>query len=94
MVRVVAEDGQLVPGSGRPGRGAWVCRDSACCLDLAEKRRAWDRALRTAIAPGASARLGVLLGVGEPAGEGSVAVCEDGMPGRSVGLARVGAKGS
>ena len=46
MVRVVRlGDGSLAPGRTLPGRGAWLCRDSTSCVDLAEKRRAFERAL-------------------------------------------------
>ena len=47
LLRVVADGDRLVPDpAGRlPGRGASVHRDPRC-LDLAEKRRAFPRALR------------------------------------------------
>ncbi|MBK5306647.1 MAG: YlxR family protein [Frankiaceae bacterium] len=47
LLRVVADGDRLVPDpSGRlPGRGASVHLDSRC-VDLAEKRRAFPRALR------------------------------------------------
>ena len=47
LLRVVADGGRLVPDpAGRlPGRGASVHRDLRC-VDLAEKRRAFPRALR------------------------------------------------
>ena len=47
LLRVVAEGGVLVPDPAgrRPGRGASVHRDPRC-VDLAEKRRAFPRALR------------------------------------------------
>jgi predicted RNA-binding protein YlxR (DUF448 family) len=49
LLRVVAAGDRLVPDpTGRlPGRGASVHPDSRC-LDLAEKRRAFPRALRLA----------------------------------------------
>ena len=49
LLRVVAVDGALVPDPRRryPGRGAWVHPDIGC-LRLAERRRAFPRALRTA----------------------------------------------
>ena len=49
LLRVVAVGGTLVPDPGRqhPGRGAWVHPDLGC-LRLAERRRAFPRALRTA----------------------------------------------
>jgi hypothetical protein len=47
LLRVVAVDGVLVvdPGRRLPGRGASVHPDPAC-VDLADKRRAFVRALR------------------------------------------------
>lgn len=47
LLRVVAVDGVLVvdPGRRLPGRGASVHLDPAC-VDLADKRRAFVRALR------------------------------------------------
>ncbi len=47
LLRVVAHDGAVVPDPRRllPGRGAHVHPDQAC-LDLAERRRAFARALR------------------------------------------------
>ena len=47
LLRVVARDGALVPDPGRrlPGRGAHLHLDPAC-FALAERRRAFPRALR------------------------------------------------
>ena len=47
LLRVVARDGSVLPDPGRrlPGRGAHLHPDRAC-LDLAERRRAFPRALR------------------------------------------------
>jgi uncharacterized protein len=47
LLRVVAVDGALVPDPRRrhPGRGAWV-HPNVGCLRLAERRRAFPRALR------------------------------------------------
>ena len=49
LLRVVARDGALVPDPGHrePGRGAHL-HPVAACLDLAEKRRSFPRALRVA----------------------------------------------
>jgi predicted RNA-binding protein YlxR (DUF448 family) len=58
LVRVVLDPGgALVVGTGLPGRGAWLCRGSAGCLELALKRRAFSRALRAQVAPEAVADL-------------------------------------
>ena len=63
MVRVVRlGDGTLASGRTLPGRGAWLCRDSTSCVDLAEKRRAFERALRGPIGPGAVDHLREVLG--------------------------------
>ena len=49
LLRVVAVEGALVPDPQRrqPGRGAWV-HPQLDCLRLAERRRAFPRALRAA----------------------------------------------
>ena len=47
--------GTLQLGAGA-GRGAWLCDDIGC-LDAAERRRAFSRALRADVNPGAIARL-------------------------------------
>ncbi len=54
MVRVVRlDDGSLVTGRTLPGRGAWLCRGSAACVDRAQKRHAFERALRGPVGAGA-----------------------------------------
>ncbi|MFN2607141.1 MAG: DUF448 domain-containing protein [Acidimicrobiales bacterium] len=50
-------DGSLVEGRAAPGRGAWLCRGSVTCVDAAAGRRAFGRALRTDVTPGAVASL-------------------------------------
>jgi len=63
-VRVVRlGDGSLAPGRALPGRGAWLCRGSVSCVDTAHRRRAFERALRAPVAPGAVDRLKQELGV-------------------------------
>ncbi|MGH9225859.1 MAG: YlxR family protein [Acidimicrobiales bacterium] len=58
LVRVVAgPDGGLVVGRHLPGRGAWLCQDSPRCVELAGRRKAFSRALRTDIRPDAAAAL-------------------------------------
>ncbi|MGN6608517.1 MAG: YlxR family protein [Jatrophihabitans sp.] len=49
LLRVVAADGTAVPDVRRrlPGRGAWV-HPTPACVALAERRRAFGRALRQA----------------------------------------------
>jgi len=48
LLRLVIDDGRLRvdPRAVAPGRGAWIHPDPAC-LELAERRRAFGRALRT-----------------------------------------------
>ena len=47
MVRVVRlSDGSLEVGRSVPGRGAWLCRTSSDCVDLAVSRKSFERALR------------------------------------------------
>ncbi len=53
LIRVVrrAEGGAAIDGSGSaPGRGAYIHAD-ATCVQLARKKKALDRALRTTIQP-------------------------------------------
>jgi predicted RNA-binding protein YlxR (DUF448 family) len=53
LIRIVrrVEGGAAVDATGRAtGRGAYV-HDDPACVQLARKRRALDRALRTAIQP-------------------------------------------
>ncbi len=58
MVRVVrTEQGSLAIGRMLPGRGAWLCSDGSACVDLAEKRRAFDRALRGPVSAASVAAL-------------------------------------
>ena len=45
LVRFAAEDGRLVPGRSRPGRGVYTCRRLAC-FERAASRRAFNRVLR------------------------------------------------
>jgi len=56
LLRLVADDGRLVPdpAARMPGRGAYVHRDPAC-WQRALGRRAFARALRTAVTPPAQA---------------------------------------
>jgi predicted RNA-binding protein YlxR (DUF448 family) len=50
LLRIVARDGRATVDAGArlPGRGAWVHPDQGC-IDAAVKRKAFGRALRTAI---------------------------------------------
>jgi len=48
LLRFAAADGQLVPGAGRPGRGAYTCRRLAC-FERAVSRRAFNRTLRNTV---------------------------------------------
>jgi uncharacterized protein len=53
MVRIVrrAEGGAAVDLTGRgPGRGAYLHKDLVC-IEMARKRRALDRALKTTVGP-------------------------------------------
>ena len=56
LLRVVAVQDELVVDVARrmPGRGAWLHPDPGC-LEKAERRRAFGRALRVAGQPGTSA---------------------------------------
>ena len=48
LLRFVAQDGQLVPGTTEPGRGAYTCRRLAC-FERAVSRRAFNRTLRQTV---------------------------------------------
>jgi predicted RNA-binding protein YlxR (DUF448 family) len=48
LLRFVAEDGRLVPGVGKPGRGAYTCRRLPC-FERAVARRAFNRTLRRTV---------------------------------------------
>jgi len=57
-VRVVRrDDGSLAVGRALAGRGAWLCRGSTACAQTANKRRAFERALRGPVPSGAVDRL-------------------------------------
>ncbi len=50
LVRIARSlDGQLVASRTAPGRGAWLCQGQPGCVDLALKRRAFDRAFRAPV---------------------------------------------
>ncbi len=67
MIRVVRNpDGSLAVGRTLPGRGAWLCRDRPACVDLAARRKAFERALRGPLAADSVAALRKALD--EPAG--------------------------
>ena len=61
---VLADGGSLVVGAHRPGRGAWLCRASPGCFELAAKRRAFDRAFGARVPDTQVGRLRVALGAG------------------------------
>jgi predicted RNA-binding protein YlxR (DUF448 family) len=48
LLRFAAVDGQLVPGAGVPGRGAYTCRRLEC-FERAVSRRAFNRTLRRTV---------------------------------------------
>ncbi|MBA2624772.1 MAG: YlxR family protein [Acidimicrobiia bacterium] len=52
LVRVIRrDDGTLVAGRSLPGRGAWLCAGSPGCVELAQRRGAFARALRGPVDP-------------------------------------------
>ena len=80
LVRVVRTPaGGLAVGRHQPGRGAWLCAGSPSCLELARRRKVFERALRGAVAAGAVERLAASLRLAEGKGseEGSE-LCEHG----------------
>ena len=46
---VAVPGGGLATGRTLPGRGAWLCAGSPACIDAAERRKAFERALRTTV---------------------------------------------
>jgi len=70
LVRIARRpDGEVVVGPG-PGRGAWLCAGSETCFDLAVRRRALTRNLRTEIRDDEVGRLRATL-YGRQRAEGS-----------------------
>jgi len=58
LVRYVrTADGMLAEGRTLRGRGAWLCRGSAACVEAAVRRKAFGRALRGDIRPESIDRL-------------------------------------
>jgi len=59
LVRVVLDETQVVidENATRAGRGAWLHR-SPECLDLAKRRKAFSRALRSSVADASSLKFG------------------------------------
>jgi predicted RNA-binding protein YlxR (DUF448 family) len=55
-------DGSLGVGRTLPGRGAWLCRGSAECLERAAHRGSIERALRARLAPGVADALAGQIG--------------------------------
>jgi len=80
LLRVVVDPGAnaLVVDVARrmPGRGAWLHPDPHC-LELAVRRRAFGRALRTAAAPDAGAVARYLEALAEPHAAGTVPAAAD-----------------
>jgi predicted RNA-binding protein YlxR (DUF448 family) len=48
LLRFVAKEGRLVPGTSEPGRGAYTCRRLSC-FERAVSRRAFNRTLRQTV---------------------------------------------
>jgi uncharacterized protein len=48
LLRFVAENGTLIPGAGRPGRGAYTCKRRSC-FERAVARRAFNRTLKRTV---------------------------------------------
>jgi uncharacterized protein len=48
LLRFAAVDGELVPGAGMPGRGAYTC-PRLPCFERAVSRRAFNRTLRKTV---------------------------------------------
>ena len=50
---VIGSGGSLTVSRTAPGRGAWLCNPPAPCLELAKKRRGFERAFRRTLPEGA-----------------------------------------
>jgi uncharacterized protein len=48
LLRFVAKDGRVAPGTNEPGRGAYTCR-RLTCFERAVARRAFNRTLRRTV---------------------------------------------
>lgn len=48
LQRFAADEGRLIEGTGRPGRGAYTCPRLAC-FERATTKRAFNRALRQTV---------------------------------------------
>ncbi|MDQ3680695.1 MAG: YlxR family protein [Actinomycetota bacterium] len=66
--------GEVVVGRSLPGRGAWLCAGSPACVDLAERRSAFSRALRAPVSPDAISTLRITMSgaAGPPGTQGPV----------------------
>jgi len=72
MVRLArAADGAVRVGRNEPGRGAWLCAASPECFDLAVKRRAINRAVRSELSDMDLEALRVRLGALAPGRQSS-----------------------
>ena len=69
LLRLVAEDGETAAGSGKPGRGCWICRDAKCAGE-ALRRREIPRALKGKAAAPTLGRLLEWMGLGSLDGDG------------------------
>jgi predicted RNA-binding protein YlxR (DUF448 family) len=66
-------DGSILVDRTAPGRGAWLCRGAPGCIDLAERRHAFERAFRAPVDAGRieEVRKTVLAGPDEGVGAAS-----------------------
>ncbi len=70
-------------GRDRPGRGAWLCRDSPECIERAAKRKAFDRAFRSRVEDSHLEQLRTCSGIaararsGTGLGRSGPVMCED-----------------
>ena len=79
---VLTAVGTLEVGRNLPGRGAWLCRLSPSCLDLAARGHRFSRALRGKPASGAVEALRCALEEAKAPREAGAEVWEDGTPDR------------
>jgi predicted RNA-binding protein YlxR (DUF448 family) len=58
---VLTPDGHAAVSRTAAGRGAWLCKPSADCFQLAVRRRAFERAWRRPVSPAVLEELAYLV---------------------------------
>ena len=69
LLRLVGENGEAVPGQGKPGRGCWICPAEKCAREAVRKGEI-PRALKGKAAAPTLDRLLGWMGLGSLDGNG------------------------